>query len=105
VTDRDRELASNALDALDRLYDRDNRAVDVWALVEATADAVTPGQLADALRKAAIGLREVLSAGLSADEQYGRALDATDELRHLLADVWSTTAAADAAERQCRARR
>jgi hypothetical protein len=104
VTEREHELASNALDALDRLFDRECKAVDVWALVEATADAVTPGALADTLRAAAAQLRELLWVGLSADEQYARALDVTHELRLFLADVWSETAPADAAARQARAR-
>ena len=104
VTERDRELASNALDALDRLHDRESTTVDVWALAEATADAVSPGQLADVLRSTASQLSDLLRAGLSQDEQHGRALSATDELRNLVADIWSETAAPDAAERQARAR-
>src|SRR3954463_1097140 len=91
MTERDAELASNALDALDRLYDRECGPVDVWALVEATADAVTPGQLADVLRAAAKQLRELLWTGLTGDEQYARALVATGEVRLLLADIWSAT--------------
>lgn len=105
MTERERELASNALDALDRLYDRESTTLDVWALAEATADAVAPGQLADVLRSTASQLRDVLRAGLSPDEQHWRALSATDELRHLLADIWSETAAPNAAELQARARR
>ena len=104
MTERDRELASNALDALDRLYDRECTTVDVWALVEATADAVTPGRLADVLRSTASQLDDLLRAGLPHEEQYWRGLSATDELRRLLADIWSETAAPDAAERQARAR-
>jgi hypothetical protein len=82
---------SNALDALDRLYDRECQPIDVWALVEATADAVTPGALADALRTAASELRTLLWTGLTHDEQYTRALAATGELRFLLAHIWSAT--------------
>jgi hypothetical protein len=71
--------------ALDRLYDRTTRAVDVQALTFATSLAVKSDDVAVHLRKAANALRDATKPELSFEEENTKALAATDELRHHLA--------------------
>ena len=73
---------------------------DVARLMVTLGDA-----LGTALRPASLTKELLTVEGLSVDDQYERALSATDELRHLLTDVWSTTAEADAFAFDWQARR
>jgi hypothetical protein len=79
------ELLSNALQALDRLYDRETRAIDVQALVYATYVAMASTELGECLKAAADGRASVVRARLSAEEENTAALAATAELRHRIA--------------------
>ena len=78
-------ILSNVLDGLDDLYDRRERAViNLWRLLVVSGPAL--GDVWEApMAAAASDLRSLI--GLSDEESNGPALDATDALRIMIADV------------------
>ena len=78
-------LLNNALDALDRLFDRESRVVDVYAITYATARALRTDPLASVFSEAAHGLLAVVRAGAPAEVERERALEVTNDLRISLA--------------------
>ena len=76
----ERQLLDNMLDALDRLYDRQSSALDVQALAQATAAAVSTPDIASQLADAASALQVVVRSRLG-EKEYEAALDATHDLR------------------------
>ena len=79
----ERQLLDNMLDALDRLYDRESSALDIQALAQATAAAVSSPDMADMARElsdAASALLVVVRSRLG-EKEYDAALDATYDLR------------------------
>jgi hypothetical protein len=87
VADGERLLLENALDALDRLFDRECGAVDVWALLVATAAALRGTSHGPAVRQPLAELRAVVRSGAASDAQRDRALAVTASLRQYLAGV------------------
>lgn len=85
MSDRENELLENALDALDRLFDGHCGAVDVWALLVATRDALRDTPHRPALEQPLAELRMVVLSGAAADAQRDHALCITDPLRLYLA--------------------
>lgn len=78
-------LLENALDALDRLFDRECGAIDVWALLVATAAALRDTPHRAALEEPLAELEAIWRSRSSADSQRDRAIAVTDPLRHYLA--------------------
>ena len=76
----ERQLLDNMLDALDRLYDRESSALDVQALAQATAAAVSSPDMARELSDAATALLSVVRSRLGENE-YEEALNVTHDLR------------------------
>lgn len=74
MNEQDLVLISNVFEALDRLYDRTTRAVDVKALTFATSLAAKSDDVAVHLRKAADALCEATSPGLSLEQENTKAL-------------------------------
>lgn len=87
---RDYELLSEAIDALDRLYDGDSRPGDVRAILHvvgiALADAELGARISSAADQLAERIREVSPSRLDKNA----ALEVTDEVRVPIAEAWST---------------
>ena len=82
---REKKLLDNALESLDRLFDRNISAIDVWALMLATGEALRNTPHAPELERAARELLVVVSADIPFHDQRDRALEVTNDLRHYLA--------------------
>jgi hypothetical protein len=78
-------LLENMLDALDRLYDHQSSPLDVQALAQATAAAVSSPEMARELSAAASALLVLIRSRLPESDEYHAALDATHDLRLRLA--------------------
>ena len=78
-------LLENALDALDRLFDRDSTTVDVWALLVATSEALRATQHYSELVKPTAELLTIIRSNESPEAERDHALEAPDKLRHYLA--------------------
>ncbi len=78
-------MLDNALDSLDRLFDGNISAIDVWALMLATAEALRDTPHAPEFERAARELLEVVRANGPIHDQRDRALKVTDDLRLYLA--------------------
>ncbi|MBI3865376.1 MAG: hypothetical protein HY290_26170 [Planctomycetia bacterium] len=82
---REKKLLDNALESLNRLFDRNISVIDVWALMLATAEALRNTPHAPELERAVRELLVVVSANRPFRDQRDRALEVTDDLRHYLA--------------------
>jgi len=82
---REEKLLENALESLNRLFDRNISAIDVWALMLATAEALRNTPHAPELERAARELLVVVRAIRPFHDQRDRAMEVTDDLRHYLA--------------------
>jgi len=91
VTNRENALLNNALDSLDRLFDRHSSVLDVWALLFATAEAIQETPHYSEFVEPVAMLRSIISSNDPAEQQRASALDATDRLRHYLADILPLT--------------
>jgi hypothetical protein len=87
MTDRQTQLLGNALDALDRLFDSDSSALDVWALLFATGEALRGSEHYVQLERPIAELLTIVRSGTSGETQRERALEVTDELRRYLAGM------------------
>lgn len=85
MTKREELLLTNALDALDRLYDGDSSVIDVQALLLATSEALRGTTHFPHLEGPAAELVAVTRSSESREAKRGRTLGITDELRHYLA--------------------
>ena len=87
MTDREYELLGNLFDALDRLFDWDCGASDVWTLLVATATALHDTPHRPALEQPMGDLKAVAMSEATNEAQRDHALSVTDPLRQYLADV------------------
>ncbi len=87
MSDVERKLLDNALDALDRLFDSKCQVDDVYALMYATAQALGTHRLAAQFSSALGRLEAIVRGGNSPDVARELALDATNDLRIALADA------------------
>jgi hypothetical protein len=85
LTQLDVMLLENVLDALDRLFDSHSKAIDVCALLQATAHALSRTYFHALLSDAALSLAKIVRANLSVTDERDEALSATETLRHALA--------------------
>ena len=83
----EKKLLENALDSLDRLFDGDSSAIDVWALMLATAEALRDTPHAPELERATRELLVIVRANGPIHDQQDRALEVTGDLRHYLAGL------------------
>src|SRR5262245_57894101 len=87
MSDCEKTLLDNALDALDRLFDRKSSVIDVWALLLATGEALRETTHYPKFNRPATALLDVIRSMEPPEVQRDRALEITDELRHYLADL------------------
>ena len=80
-------LLSNALDTLDRLFDRETEIIDVGAVLYATGVAIRPDALFPLFLDAASSLERIRRAGLTTEDARESALSVTNSLRVALADA------------------
>lgn len=81
----EKKLLEHALDALDRLFDRESSVIDLWGLLFATAQALRSTPHFDVLEGATSNLLTIVRSRESTETKRDRALAVTDELRHHLA--------------------
>jgi hypothetical protein len=87
MTEEERVLLDNVLDGLDRLFDDESDATDLYALIFATSKAVSKTEHFVILNKAANDLEKIVRAGLNANGERFEALKVTDDLRKYLAQT------------------
>lgn len=85
MTAREKQMLENVLNTLDRLFDRQSSAIDVWAVLLATSEALRATPHHVEFEEPTAGLLAVVRSGGTAEVQRDRALVATDTLRHYLA--------------------
>ena len=85
LSDAERMLLENTLDAHDRLWDGESSVVDVWALYTATAEALRSTPHFKALEPAVAELAGLMRSDLPATEKRERACWCTYDLRRYLA--------------------
>lgn len=83
----DTQLLDNALDALDRLYDKELKVTDLWALLFATSQAMRHTVHYSELVAPLDGLLAIVSSGDNEEAQNERALFVSDPLRKYLAGL------------------
>ncbi len=87
MTKIEEELLNNILDALDRLNDRDIGVVDIYALLFATAHALSKSEFLPQVEEPIADLYRIMRSGSDKDEQYDAALVATNDLRWFIANL------------------
>jgi hypothetical protein len=85
VTRQERLLQENVLNALDRLFDRRCRVIDVHDLILATCEALKGSEFSAKAEPVAAELLRIVRSGQSPEQIRDLALAATDDLRHFLA--------------------
>ena len=80
-------LLENALDALDRLFDSECRAIDIYVLTYATGCALSGDILQPLFHESAEALQNLAHKNLPAKDLREKALEVTDDLRIALADA------------------
>ncbi len=85
MTQNEKFMLENVLDALDRLFDRQSSAIDVWALLFATSEALYATPHYPEFTNPTARLKELLSLSYSPEKERELALLVTDDLRHYLA--------------------
>lgn len=81
------KLLNNLLDALDRLFDRECRAIDILFLVYATHQALGPTELGQVFQTAVIDLERIVKGRQENELEREAALSATNDLRLRLAEL------------------
>lgn len=87
MTNNEKQLLNNLLDALDSLYDGKLRVGDLWALLFATSEALRTTPHYNELLGPISDLLDIARSGANKEEMRGRALESTDRLRCYLADL------------------
>lgn len=87
MSNREQLLLNNALDALDRLFDRRSSVIDVQALFFATGEALRGTAHQSHFERSAAELLAVIRSCEAGQEERDRALAVTDELRLYLAKL------------------
>ena len=84
MTDTEADLLENVLDSLDRLFDRESSAIDVYVLLFATQKALSGSGCCPDLSGYVDSLAAIVRSGESVDSQRENALAVTDNLRSVL---------------------
>lgn len=87
MTDVEKELLENILDGLDRLFDRESRAVDTYTLIFATSKTFSNTEYFSILEKTANDLKKILHSKLKIENERDESLRVTNDLRFFLAEV------------------
>jgi hypothetical protein len=83
----EKELLENILDGLDRLFDRESNAIDLYVLIFATSKVLADTNYFALLDKTIIDLKIVLNSELTIDDERTEALRVTNDLRIFLAQT------------------
>ena len=89
MTNDEGMLVNNVLDGLDRLFDRESKAVDLQALIFATSKALSNTEHFAILNDAANSLEKIVCSELKAEDERDSALVVTNDLRIYLAEIWN----------------
>lgn len=87
MTSDERKLLDNILDGLDRLFDRESKTVDIYALIFATSKALSETEYFAILDSTANNLERILNSKIEAENERDEALEATNDLRIFLAET------------------
>ncbi len=87
MTAVEKSLLNNALDALDRIFDRQTSVIDLSDLLFATAAALRETQHYSAFEGPAAELVAIVRSRADEEAKRDRVLDVTDPLRHYLAEL------------------
>jgi hypothetical protein len=87
MTKTEETLLNNVLDSLDRLYDGDTYAIDVYFLLVATSAALAETEHAIVINVAAARLEPICRTAMSTIERRSQALNVTDDLRLYVAEL------------------
>lgn len=88
MKEEDKKLLENLFDSLDRLFDRENSALDVYALMFATKSALSSSVSID-LGAYISKLNQVVTNSKDLENQTEEALEITGQLRGTLDDLLS----------------
>lgn len=81
-------LLENILDSLDRVFDEDSYAIDVYVLIFATTRALAETKHFQILERTEKSLEVILETYKSKEDLREAALIETDELRHYIAELF-----------------
>lgn len=87
MTSAEEAVLESALDALDRLFDRESQVIDVYALFFSSAVAMKGTKFERMFAESALRLHGLIAAGTDKEAEREMALEFTDELRKALADA------------------
>lgn len=87
MTTIEKTLLDNALDALDRVFDRESSVIDLFAILFATAVALRETPHYNALESPLAELQAIIRSQTSKEKKRDSALIATEALRNYLADL------------------
>ena len=82
-----KEILENLFDSLDRLFDRESKVVDIYALMFATEKAMAGEPKLIDLREYSYALKKLISNGKPEETQREEALLITQELRNVLNEL------------------
>ena len=85
------KILDNVLDALDRLFDRESKAIDLQVLIFAASKALSDTEHFAILNDAANSLEKIVRSDLKADDERDAALNITNDLRLYLAEIWNNS--------------
>ena len=85
MTRQEQQLLENVLDALDRLFDRASKVIDVHAIIFATCEASKGSEFSAKAEPVLLELRKIIRCADSPERKRDSALVATDDLRLFLA--------------------
>lgn len=87
MTKVEKELLENILDGLDRLFDRETGAIEIYTLIFAASKALSDTEYFSILDRTANELNEILHSKLNVENERDASLKATNDLRHFLAEI------------------
>src|SRR5580700_2236976 len=86
LTKYERILLENTLDALDRVFDRESKVIDLHAILFATDRALGENHFRLAFESPIHELKKTIQSKVPEDQRRDFALEITDDLRKVVAD-------------------
>ena len=99
LTKVERILLENTLDALDRLFDRESKVLDLYALLFATGKAFGENRIGLVIESPIHELKKIIQSKGLEDSNRESALRITDDLRKFVASELSSDAAENPKQR------
>ncbi|ACR13588.1 conserved hypothetical protein [Teredinibacter turnerae T7901] len=82
-----KEILENLFDALDRLFDRESKVIDIYAIMFASEKAVSGEAEVVNLSEYSYALKMLIPSGKAEEAQREEALLITNELRNILNEL------------------